>query len=306
MRRFKRLGAVAAATLTASLGLSNFAAVAGDPFRTSSPHEIGDQTEAAFESIFKAGNYLEAEEYLAAAEASESEDPMVHAMRASFAYHEEDWDAVLEGANLTLSKAEALIATDPLRGHLYSAVGIFMQGAHKLKTEGVGRATPAALGMLQQVFSHINQAERVDSDDPELNLVKGYMDLMLAVNLPFADPEDAIARLESFGSPTYLSHRGIALGYRDLGEYDKAQEAADAALESAPDNPELFYLKAQLYNRQGNKAQSLEMFEKAIESSAQLPNTVAARIIWEHCMTAAQTTSEVCVERRDAVRAQDD
>lgn len=304
MGRFKRLGAVAVATLTVSLGLSNLAAFGGDPFRDSAPHEIGAQTEAAFEAIFKDGNYLEAEDYLAAAEVSESDDPMVHALRASFAYHEEDWDAVLASADLTLAKSEALIASDPLRGHLYSAVGVFMQGAHKLKTEGVARATPAALGMLQQVFSHIDQAERVNPNDPELNLVKGYMDLMLAVNLPFADPEDAIARLESHGSPTYLSHRGIALGYRDLGEYDKAQEAADAAIQSAPDNPELFYLKAQLYKRQGKKAESLEMFEKAIESTDQLPNTVAARIVWEHCMTAAQTTAEVCVQRRDAIRAE--
>ncbi|MEM9904728.1 MAG: Sll0314/Alr1548 family TPR repeat-containing protein [Cyanobacteria bacterium P01_D01_bin.44] len=304
MGRSKRLGAVAAATLTVSLGLSNLAAFGGDPFRDSAPHEIGAQTEAAFEAIFKDGNYLEAEDYLAAAEVSESDDPMVHALRASFAYHEEDWDAVLASADLTLAKSEALIASDPLRGHLYSAVGIFMQGAHKLKTEGVARATPAALGMLQQVFSHIDQAERVDPNDPELNLVKGYMDLMLAVNLPFADPEDAIARLESHGSPTYLSHRGIALGYRDLGEYDKAQEAADAAIQSAPDNPELFYLKAQLYKRQGKKAESLEMFEKAIESTDQLPNTVAARIVWEHCMTAARTTAEVCGQRRAAIRSQ--
>ncbi|NEP16503.1 MAG: tetratricopeptide repeat protein [Leptolyngbya sp. SIO4C1] len=295
-----RRGAIATATLAVSLSLSNLAAFAGDPFRTSAPHAIGDSTEAAFEAIFKEGDYAEGKAYLAAAEASETEEPMVHAMLASFAYLDGDWDELAVRADLTHEKATALIETDPLRGNLYSAVGIFLQGAHRLKTQGVARSTPAVLGMLQQVFSHLDRAERVSSNDPELNLIKGYMDLMLAVNLPFADPEQAINRLETYGSPTYLSHRGIALGYRDLGEYDKAMEAVDAAIQGAPNNPELFYLKAQLYSRQGQKAKSVEMYDKAIESIDQLPGSIARRIIWERCMTSGQFTANECVTQRDS------
>jgi hypothetical protein len=43
--------------------------------------------------------------------------------------------------------------------------------------------------------------KKVDPNDPELNLITGYMDLMLAVNLPFSDPAQAIERLEKYGSP---------------------------------------------------------------------------------------------------------
>jgi len=34
--------------------------LAGDPFRKTNPRPIGDKTEAAFNAIFKQGNYLEA------------------------------------------------------------------------------------------------------------------------------------------------------------------------------------------------------------------------------------------------------
>ncbi|MEM8615122.1 MAG: Sll0314/Alr1548 family TPR repeat-containing protein, partial [Cyanobacteria bacterium P01_H01_bin.105] len=183
------------------------------------------------------------------------------------------------------STAEALLERDPLRGHLYSAVGIFMEGAHLVSTEGLARSTPAALAMLQQVFSHIGEAEKIDSTDPELNLVKGFMDLMLAVNLPFSDPEEAIERLSQYGNPEYLAYRGIALGYRDLGQMSDAMGAVDQALEAAPENPELYYLKAQLHRRQEETDDSVAMFDKALEYAAQLPSSLARKIYKEKCRT---------------------
>ena len=38
--------------------------LAGDPFRNSEPHQIGNQTEAAFKAIFQQGNYPAADRYL--------------------------------------------------------------------------------------------------------------------------------------------------------------------------------------------------------------------------------------------------
>ena len=242
-------------------------------------------TEEAFEAFFKAGDYVGAREALDLAKDSEADEPLVHSMAASMAYLDEDWDALETEAALTRSTAEALLETDPLRGHIYSAVGIFMEGAHMMSTQGVARSTPAALAMLQQVFGHIGEAEKIDNTDPELNLVKGFMDLMLAVNLPFSDPADAIERLSQYGNPEYLAYRGIALGYRDLGQMTDAMAAVEQALETAPDNPELFYLKAQLHRRQEETDDSVAMFEKALEYAAQLPSSLARKIYKEKCRT---------------------
>lgn len=260
-------------------------ALAGDPFRSNDTYDIGPHTEAAFESFFRDGDYVGAREALSLAKESEANEPLVHSMAASMAYLDEDWDTLAEDVALTQATAEALLDTDPLRGHIYSAVGIFMEGAHMMSTQGVARSTPAALAMLQQVFSHIGEAEKIDSSDPELNLVKGYMDLMLAVNLPFSDPEKAIERLSQYGNPEYLAYRGIALGYRDLGQMSDAMAAVDQALETAPENPELFYLKAQLHRRQQETDDSVAMFEKALEYAAQLPPSLARKIYKEKCRT---------------------
>ncbi len=75
------------------------------------------------------------------------------------------------------------------------------------QTEGAVSVIPR----LQQVFQYLETAEKVNPTDPELNLLKGYMDLILAVNLPFSSPQEAIQRLETYGSPDYLVDRGIAL-----------------------------------------------------------------------------------------------
>lgn len=277
----KFLGALTAVTLS----LISSPAWAGDPFRSGTEHNIGPHAEAAFEAFFKAGNYVGARTELELAMASEADEPMVHAMAAAMAYLDEDWDTLAAEADLTSSTAETLLEIDPLRGHIYSAVGIFMNGAHLLSTEGVARNTPAAFSMLQQVFRHMGAAEKIDNTDPELNLVKGFMDLMLAVNLPLSDPEDAIDRLSQYGRPSYLAYRGIALGYRDLGQMTDAMAAVEQALETAPENPELYYLKAQLHRRQQETDDSIAMFDKALEYAAQLPYNMARRIYKEKCRT---------------------
>ncbi|MGI8933885.1 Sll0314/Alr1548 family TPR repeat-containing protein [Leptolyngbya sp. BC1307] len=281
-----------------ALGLSLSVALpslAADPFRTTSPHDIGDNTEAAFKAIFRDGDYVGAREYLEQAKTTEDDEPLVHAMLASMAYLDADWDEVANRAELTKIKAQALVATDPLRGHLYTAVGIFLEGAHVLKTRGVARGTPTALAMLQRVFSELDKAESIDPNDPELNLLKGYMDLMLAVNLPFSNPAEAIARMDQYGSPIYLSQRGIAIGYRDLEQYDEAIAAVNQALGAAPENPELFYLKAQLLARQGAREESVALFNQALDYADQLPQPLVQRITWEGCV-AEGTASDECSE----------
>lgn len=289
-------GGLIACSLSLGLALSTaLPTLAADPFRNTSTHGIGEHTEAAFKAIFKDGDYVRAEAALAEAAQSEADEPLVHAMLASLAYIESNWDEVEARAQQTKATATALKSSDPLRGHLYSAVGTFLEGAHILKTQGIARGTPMALGMLQQVFSELDQAEAIDATDPELNLLKGYMDLMLAVNLPFANPEEAIERMDQYGSPVYLSQRGIAIGYRDLDQPDEAIVAVDKALSAAPENPELYYLKAQLLARQGAQANSAALFRKALEYSEQLPPALVQRITWEGCVAEGLLNDQQCL-----------
>ena len=107
---------------------------------------------------------------------------------------------------------------------------------------------------------------------------------MLAVNLPFSNPDEAITRMSNHGSPIYLAQRGIAIGDRDLEEYDKALVAVDNAIAEAGDNPELFFLKGQVLVRSGNPEASVPWFQKALENAeGRLPERLTRQIRFEEC-----------------------
>lgn len=268
-----------ASTAVVLLGIWVTPSLAKDPFRSSNPHNIGDKTQAAFESIFQEGNYKQAQSYLNQAQASEPNEPLVYAMLASLAYGNQDWDTLNRYATKTLQTAEQLRQTDTLRGNLYTAVGQFLEGTYDFKKNGpVG-----ALTKLQKVFQTLDEAKKADPNDPELSLVTGYMDLMLAVNLPFSDPSQAIERLEKYAGPRYLAYRGIAIGYRDLKQYPKAMEYVERALSLTPNNPDLLYLKAQILVKQNKKKESLEFFKQALDKQSQLLNSNVAQITYEQC-----------------------
>ncbi|MGF1567559.1 MAG: Sll0314/Alr1548 family TPR repeat-containing protein [Nodosilinea sp.] len=283
------------ALTTAMVGLATAPALAGDPFRPDDPHAIGDATEAAFNAIFYAGDYAAARGLVDQALKADPNEPMNHAMAATISYLNGDLAELQERAQLTQSTAEALKATDPLRGHLYIAVGLFMEGAYVLQNQGIARGTPTVLRMLQQVFSELDAAKAIDPNDPELSLLKGFMDLLLAVNLPFANPDQAIAQLGN-GYPAYLSHRGIAIGLRDLGRYDEALVEVDKALAAAPENPDLLYLKAQILYLNQQSADSLALYQAALAYADQLPTSTVRQIQFEACI-AEGVEGPTCTER---------
>ncbi|HAC65330.1 MAG TPA: hypothetical protein DCF68_17825 [Cyanothece sp. UBA12306] len=260
-----------------ALNLWGTPSFAGDPFRSQNPHNIGDKTEAAFVAIFRDGNYKQAQIYLEEAVKLESNEPLAHAMRASLAYADGDLETMKTYADKTLQSAQQLITQDSLRGNLYVAVGHFLQGAYTFKTTGpVG-----AINKLSKVFEALDKAEEESPNDPELNLLKGNLDLILAVNLPFSSPEDAITRFEKYASPDYMVDRAIATAHRDLKQYDQALQYIDQALAKTPENPEVQYLKGQILLNIGIKNKSTEKgqeaftyFEKAMTKKDQLPQSV--------------------------------
>lgn len=282
-----RFSQVAHATFAAAIALNLWVSpsLAGDPFRSNAPRNIGDNTEAAFNAIFQQGNYPLAASYLQKAVSTEPDEPLAYAMKASLAYVNKDVAQLEAYSQKTLAAGQKLMATDELRGNIYTAVGHFFEGATILTREGTLKGAPQALTRLRQVYRHLDRAEAIAPQDPELNLLKGYMDLMLAVNLPFANPDDAITRLKANAAPQYLAHRGIALAYRDLRQYSQALEYVNSALKATSEHPELYYLKAQILREQGQRAKSRSIiqeaianFDKALTKRSQLPPTLVRQI----------------------------
>jgi tetratricopeptide (TPR) repeat protein len=262
----------------ATIGSSS--AWAKDPFRTSNAKPIGDNTEAVFNAMFKEGNYTKAADLLKTAESKEASEPLLQALKATLAYTNNDMGTFEVAATSTREKAEKLVATDKLRGNLYQAVGNFLEGAAIVKKQGLVRGAAGALGKVEAAFKQLDAAEKVDAQDPELNLLKGNIDLLLSVTvkLPLSDPEKAIARLEGAASPRYVADRTLAWGFRDMKQQDKAMTAVDRALQNAPSNPELQYLKAQIFVRKGDDKASLDWFKQALDKKAQLPSTLVTQI----------------------------
>ena len=283
----KHIALVILLAIATTIGFSS-SAQAKDPFRDKNARNIGKYTEEAFETIFLEGDYKTVDEPLNKAELKEPNEPLAHAMLASLAYTENDWESIKKYADKTLESAQLLSQTDPLRGNLYLAVGHFLDGAYIYEKEGA----IDAINKLQLVFKFLDRAEATDPNDPELNLIKGYMDLFLAVNLPFSKPEQAIARFEGYAAPNYLVERGLAVAYRDLEKYQEALKYADRAIEIAPQNPEHYYLKGQILRQIGKKENNVkvlkvavENFELALAKSAQLPNFVLETLEKENRLT---------------------
>jgi tetratricopeptide (TPR) repeat protein len=277
---------------TAALALTLWVnPAAADPFRSQNPRAVGDKTETAFKTLFQQGNYVEAAELLKTAE---TDEPLAYAMKAALAYVNQDTESMGQNATLTRTTAEKLKSSDPLRGHLYIAAGHFMEGAYTLSTQGTVQATPTVLSKLQQVFDNLKEAEKIAPNDPELNLLKGFMDLMLAVNLPFSNPDQAIQRLQN-ANPNYISQRGIAIGYRDLGRPQEGIDTLAPLIQQNPENPEFYYLNAQLLRLKSDKLQgeeqkqvqleSIKSFREAWRRRSSLPASLVSQLDREGCRT---------------------
>ena len=289
-RIFWRFAPFLKVTVTTSILLNILVnpSFAGDPFRSREPHKIGDRTEAVFNAIFQQGNYPAAKDALQKAVSSEPNEPLIYALQASLAYQNQDQTSLAKYSRKTLETGQNLIASDPLRGNLYTAVGHFLEGAVILKREGTVNGAPLAFSRLRKVYTYLDRAEEISASDPELNLIRGYMDLMLAVNLPFTSPDDAINRLEKNAAPGYLVDRGIALAYRDLKQHSQALDYVNRALKTTADNPEIYYLKAQILHEKGKKEKSQDLikeaithFDKALAKKSQLPANLVKQIEYE-------------------------
>ncbi len=261
----------------------------------------GSDVERAKEAMFRDGDYLKAKQHLDAALKTEPNDPLTYAMNTLYPFSSGDFEKVKEYGEKTSKAAEQLMPTNPLRGNLYQGVGLAILAAYEIKKPNGGAL--GALSKLQKVFEYIDKAKKIDPNNSELNLIKGYMDLLLAVNVPFADTSQAIEQFKN-AEPRYLALRGMYIGHRDLKEYDKASNAIEAALRIAPQNPELIYYKAQLLNIRGQAKnndddlrESIKLFEVAYQKRDRLLLSTVAQILSERCQaksSLAKVGNETC------------
>jgi tetratricopeptide (TPR) repeat protein len=259
----------------------------------------GLNIDRAKDAMFRYGDYIKARQYLDSARKNEPNDPLVYAMSTLYPYSAGDLETVKQYGDRTTQTAKKLMGTNPLRGNLYQGVGLGITAAYEFKKNGA----LAALSRLQQVFKYMEAAKKIDPNNPELNLIKGYMDLLLAVNLPFSDANQAIEQLRK-AQPKYLAYRGIYIGYRDLQKYDDAIAAISTAIGIAPNNPELTYYQAQIYairgretNNRNDLQRSIKLFEKAYQKRPQLLTSTVAQILSEHCQAISalnRTSNDQC------------
>lgn len=268
--------ALLTALVSAATAMPSFAA---DPFRTSNPRPIGDQTQKAFELMFKEGNYVAAVKQLDKAVATDADDPLLFALRASTFYATEDYTGMKVANDRVRRNAEALKGKDDLRAYLYLAVSELIEAGYIIKTEGLSSA-PKALPLVSNIFDNIKKAQDIDASDPELNMVKGYIDILIAAVLPLSDLESALSSLKQYSSPDYLKWRGIAMAYRDARKVDLALDAINKALASAPNNPELYHLKGQILWIQGGASLpvAVKQYEIAWGKAKQLNPSLLSEI----------------------------
>jgi tetratricopeptide (TPR) repeat protein len=261
----------------------------------------GANVERAKEAMFRDGDYVKAKQYLNAALTTEPNDPLTYAMNTLYPFSAGDYEKVREYGEKTTKTAEQLMKTNPMRGNLYQGVGLAILGAYEMKKANGGAL--GALSKLQKVFEYMDKAKKIEPNNSELNLIKGYMDLLLAVNVPFADTNQALEQLKN-AEPRYLALRGTYIGHRDLKEYDKASVAINAALKIAPQNPEFTYYKAQLLairgreqNNETELRESIKLFEVAYQKRGRLLLSTISQILSERCQAKAaltKTSNQIC------------
>jgi len=276
-----------AALVSVATAMPSFAA---DPFRTTNPRAIGNETQKAFELMFKEGNYVAAVKQLDQAVRAEADDPLVFALRASTFYATEDYLGMQVANKRVRRNAEALKDKDP---YAYLAVSDLIEAGYIIKTEGVSSA-PKVLPLVQNVFDNIKKAQDIDANDPELNLIKGYIDILIAAVLPLSDLESALTSLRQYSSPDYLKWRGVAMAYRDARQVDSALDAINKALASAPNNPELYHLKGQILWIQGGSSLpvAVKQYEIALSKSKQINPSMLTEIRKECSRLAGRTCAE--------------
>ena len=251
-------------------------ASAADPFRSGTgARPMGAALENAFEDFFRTGSYLNSTQKLSEAQAENPREPLVYSLQAALAYFNGQPSQVQVLGQKIQQVAQSLQVKDSARSHLYRGIGEGFEGASlylKDKNLGIIKALP----YLSSMIFEIDKAHQLAPNDPEINLVSGYVEMVLATQ-KLKSYSDALSSFRR-AAPAYLAYRGQALVYRDTKNYPQAQTMVGKALKEAPRNPDLFYLKGQILALQKRPVDAVASFDQALALGKQLPESVKKQI----------------------------
>lgn len=263
-------------------------AIAADPFRTGTEaRPIGPSLEGAFNDFFRNGSYLNSSRKLQIAEAENPKEPLVYTLQAALAYMNEQPDKMLLLAKKTGTVAQAMEKTDAARSHLYRGLAQGLEGASFYLKDGEAGLL-AAFPYVSSMLLEIDKARQLAPADPEVNLVVGYVQTILASQKmkPYSDALQSFSKAK----PSYLALRGQALVYRDTKDFPQAQAMVEKALVDAPANPELLYLKAQILALRQKPVDAIAFFDKALTLGKQLPESTKKQIRKERSSQISKVT----------------
>lgn len=256
--------------------LGGGSAIAADPFRTGKEAlPIGPSLESAFNDFFRNGSYLNSSQRLKTAELENPNEPLVYTLQAALAYMSEQPVKMLALAKKTGTVAKAMETKNEARSHLYRGLAQGLEGASYYLKDGEAGLL-SAFPYVSSMLLEIDKARQLAPADPEVNLVVGYVQTILASQKmkPYSDAIQSFSKAK----PSYLALRGQALVYRDTKDYLQAQTMVEKALVDAPTNPELFYLKGQILALQQRPADAIAFFDKALTLGKQLPESTKKQI----------------------------
>lgn len=275
-------------TLSCAALISGGSATAADPFRSGTgARPMGPALESAFEDFFRNGSYLNSTQKLSIAQAENPKEPLVYSLQAALAYLNNQPDRLLTLAQKTQQTAQAIRARDGARSHLYWGIGKGLEGvSYYLQDGDIGliKALPYASSMVME----IDKARQMAPNDPEINLVAGYVGTILAKQ-KLKTYDEALDAFRKAG-PAYLSLRGQALVYRDIKNYPQAQIMVEKALTAAPKNPDLLYLKGQILALQKRPMDAISFFDQALALGRQLPESIKKQIRRERSSQLTKVT----------------
>lgn len=247
-------------------------ASAADPFRVGiKARPIGPSLQSAFEDFFRFGKYQSSTQKLTQAQTENPNEPLVYTLLAATAYQNRQKDVFLTTLPKIRETSQTLMSKDAARSHLYKGIAQGLEG-YFLKDSVT--SLPKALTYASSMLLEIDKAHQLSPNDPEINLFVGFINLVLNKH------DEALTNFQKAGPP-YLALRGQALVYRDTKDYGNAQVAVDKAIAAASQNPELFYLKAQILVLQNKPTEAVALFDKALLLGDQLPAGTRKQIIKE-------------------------
>jgi tetratricopeptide (TPR) repeat protein len=274
---FSRKGRSTIGLLVTLILLYTSPALAKDPFRTGSDaRPIGPALESAFEDFFRTGEFQKASQKLSKAQTENPNEPLVYTLQAALAYLNGQRDKMLEMTQKTRDVAQVIESKDAARSHLYRGIAQGLEGSSYYLKDGL-TGIPKALTYVSSMFLEIDKAK-------QLALV-GYINTLLNKY------DDALQEFRKAGPP-YLSYRGQALVYRDTKAYPKAQLMVDKALVAAPQNPDLLYLKGQIFALQSRPTEAIASFDQALTIGKQLPESTKKQIRIERTNQITQISSQ--------------